>query len=372
METFDSSKLLPQNIIIRSAETHLYRIGLCLTSKSQTKRSRFHNPLLVFIVNIIVLLRISISLLLPEDNSHKFIVFGDFAYFIGLRYYFNSSYVLCILLVLSSQLIYYYNYKNDIKPNYLKVFEMMSGLISPKSIGLTNKQQIYRLMKITKILFFSCKVITEKVIPISIFCSQMIIFLVNCSTIDAMVFGVPNGLLYSWMCYYVFSIILWQITYFYVICHYIKIRIKEFHHKFSSKISRIRIIYSCIDGNLCSLNSIFVEINEYNDDFWSKYLLSNWLLLGSIIIINLCGILFVKMDLFFKTASIYMLMILILIFVVIMKSASSVNYEANKIYNFLNHMIAFQSHNRLESNLRLCLGKKISSRLRVSYNLKFN
>ena len=33
----------------------------------------------------------------------------------------------------------------------------MSGLVSPKSIGLTNKEQIYKLVKITKTLFTICK-----------------------------------------------------------------------------------------------------------------------------------------------------------------------------------------------------------------------
>jgi hypothetical protein len=42
---------------------------------------------------------------------------------------------------------------NGIKPTFLKVFEMMSGLVSPNSIGLTNAGQIRKLITKTKVLF---------------------------------------------------------------------------------------------------------------------------------------------------------------------------------------------------------------------------
>jgi hypothetical protein len=48
---------------------------------------------------------------------------------------------------------------------YLKVFDMMSGLISLKSIGLTNKKEIYKLIKESKILFSFCEWNT-RIIPI--------------------------------------------------------------------------------------------------------------------------------------------------------------------------------------------------------------
>jgi hypothetical protein len=153
MNNFDPNVILPQNVILSSAENNLFRIGLCLTSKSHLKRNKLHNPLFILCVNSIFLLRILISLLTPKDYNYLFIIIGDFSYFLGIRIHFNIACGLYILLAMTSQLIYYYNYKNDIKPNFL---EMMSGLVSPKSTDLTNKEQIYKMLRIYRISFLFC------------------------------------------------------------------------------------------------------------------------------------------------------------------------------------------------------------------------
>jgi len=151
------NEVLQREIILNSAETQLYEIGLCLTCTKSTKRSKFHNPSLIFFITSISIIKIFISFLLDEEKRYHFIIIGDAPYLMGLRIHFNVAYTLLIIMSISSQLIYYYNYKNGIKPNYLKVFEMMSGSVSPKSIGLTNKQQIYKILKLSKTLFFICK-----------------------------------------------------------------------------------------------------------------------------------------------------------------------------------------------------------------------
>ncbi len=52
-----------------------------------------------------------------------------------------------------------------IKPTYFKVFEMMSGLVSPKSIGLTDNEEIYKMLKLYKILFKICELNARKIAP---------------------------------------------------------------------------------------------------------------------------------------------------------------------------------------------------------------
>ncbi|CAG2102872.1 unnamed protein product [Medioppia subpectinata] len=41
-------------------------------------------------------------------------------------------------------------YRNGIKPTFLGVFQMMSGLVSPKSVGLTNQSEVNRLLRRSK------------------------------------------------------------------------------------------------------------------------------------------------------------------------------------------------------------------------------
>jgi hypothetical protein len=157
MNTFKANKRLPPDIIIHSAETHMFHIGLSLFENESTKRTKLHNPVFITLVNTISLMRCIISLLLPQENEKPFIIIGNFSYFLGIRVHFNLAYGLYILLALTSQLLHYINYKNDIKPIYLKPFTMMSGLISPQNIGLTNRDKIYKLIKLSKLTFFVCR-----------------------------------------------------------------------------------------------------------------------------------------------------------------------------------------------------------------------
>ncbi len=47
---FDANQCLPQNIVIKSAETLLYRIGLSFESYDYVIRSKYYNPKIVFII----------------------------------------------------------------------------------------------------------------------------------------------------------------------------------------------------------------------------------------------------------------------------------------------------------------------------------
>jgi len=59
---------------------------------------------------------------------------------------FNQSLILLTLLCMSAIIIWFNNYKNNIKPTFLKVFQMMSGFITTVSIGLTIRQDIMSLL----------------------------------------------------------------------------------------------------------------------------------------------------------------------------------------------------------------------------------
>ncbi len=57
MNKLDAKEVLPQNVIISSAENNLCRIGLCLTSKSDLNRNKLHNSLLIFCINLMVVMK---------------------------------------------------------------------------------------------------------------------------------------------------------------------------------------------------------------------------------------------------------------------------------------------------------------------------
>ena len=145
-------KTLPSNLVIRNAGNDFNRIGLSLFKCGSEKRIKLHNPLFVFTIITFFALKtvLSLTLIKDEDKDSLFLLFGDIGHFMKFRYQVNRAVVAYALIGMSSQIITYSNYKNAIKPSYLKPFEMMSGLVSPQSIGLTNRKDIYKLVKRSK------------------------------------------------------------------------------------------------------------------------------------------------------------------------------------------------------------------------------
>ena len=151
MSELDLNKCLPPELTIESVDDILYRIGLCLTSvRDRPKRKLIDHPLIVFIIISLSLTERLITFSLSEENDLIFKMLSDMGYFIGVRQHFGAVLILNSSLLLSSQLIYYNNYRNGIKPTFLRVFQMMSGLVSPKSLGLTDEEEVRKLLKTTQ------------------------------------------------------------------------------------------------------------------------------------------------------------------------------------------------------------------------------
>jgi hypothetical protein len=370
MESFDANKPLPLDIAINSAESHLYRIGLNLFKINDQKRSIFNNPSLIFIINSIAIIKIIISLLMTEDNERISIIIGDFSHFLGLRIHINLTSCLFFLLALTSQLIYFYNYMKGIKPTYFKVFEMMSGLISPKSIGLTNKEEIYKMLKVYKILFKICELNIGKIMPLIGFLINIVPYAMNCSIVDTILYGMPHSLLYAWGGHHILTINVWQVVYFYLICRYLKIKLKKSNELISQTLKKSqKTSLLSIERVINSLDSSYVEIDDYNSNFWSKYLLTIWLILGSGIVTCLYCLLFVK-DVISKLIIGYAFVVWLLIFLLIINTASSVNYEAKKSYKLLHKFMATVRSGSVRYRTRNALLNVQSRKIKVKIAIK--
>ena len=151
--SMDVNKCLPPELTVQSVEHILHRIGLTLDStKSYPKRKLFFNPIIIFTFLSLIIIREVIVISLSEENDLIFKIFG-----ITRSLDWNQDntysvwrYSIGINLGISFQLIYYYNSRNGIKPTFLRVFQMMSGLVSPKSLGLIDEQQITKLLKMNQ------------------------------------------------------------------------------------------------------------------------------------------------------------------------------------------------------------------------------
>ena len=106
---------------------------------------------------------------------------------------------------------------------------------------------------------------------------------------------------------------------------------KSFEKKFKMNNHRMKNI-------LKSLNSIISEINTYNNDFWSKYLMIVLVIVTIGLDLNLFQSIFGKMNFFLKMVLFYCSCSAFSLLMLLMNTASSVSFEANISYKLLNKL----------------------------------
>jgi hypothetical protein len=346
-ENFNPRDILVEDIVIKSAGSHLYRIGLSLFPKGSKKRNKFHNPLFVFIFQFLITIRYVIPLLLSDGNETLLLLSGNIFQFLNMTTHGCITAIFLNLIALISQLHHFYYYLYDIKPSYLKPFEMMSGLRSPKSIGLTDKKVIQEFMKRQRLLLKIFEIFTGRVLLVTVFSIIFPIYCFNCSIVEVIVIGIPHSILWAFAGYTTFNIIFWQVMYFYIICYYLRSKIRVINTKLEAKIKNKSRKY-CFEliQTMNSLQKIYEEIEEYNDNYWSNFLFLIWISFTLLINTMLYLIIYGKMNLFQRVLFSYIGAQFIAIVLLILRISSSVNFEAKKTYKLLNSLIIFKARSR--------------------------
>ena len=211
------------------AQFILYKIGLCPTRDPTLLQQRkwFNNPVLNFTVLLLYLSLKCISVLSDETNEDLFIVSGNFGHFLGIRINYDILFILITLLAISSQIIYYYNYRNGIKPTFLLIFQMMSGTVAPSAVGLTNWEKTVKMVRQMKLFCRLVSINNQINIPLIAVSITIIVYLSHTSLINTILYGVPNALLFTIYAYYFWNIVLFQIIYIHFICLYFKIKLRR-------------------------------------------------------------------------------------------------------------------------------------------------
>ena len=90
-KSIDTNKVLPQNLIIKSAENKLLSIGLIYRTNNMFNeyKSILYNPIFIFTIISIGIIKFFVPLLFSENNHKIFVIFGDIPYFLGIRIYGN-------------------------------------------------------------------------------------------------------------------------------------------------------------------------------------------------------------------------------------------------------------------------------------------
>ena len=341
----DPNKCLPPELTVQSVEHILHRIGLTLDStKSYPKRKLFFNPIIIFSFFVLFNIREVIIISMTEENDLTLKILGSIGYLMGIRVLLSIFFILYSSLQMCFQLIYYYNYRNGIKPTFLRVFQMMSGLVSPKSIGLTDEHHIQKLLKLTKPLI-KCLKMNNIVIPL---CGSNVIlftYVFEATLLEAIYYGLPNSIIMFIYLYYAANFVFYQFFVFFILCLYLKLKINSLNERLLEMKERKRFIR--IRETLQSFDSLYSEINEYNTTFWSKILFSFWALLGTVNVFATYICLLSKLEFINKVIFGYTVFFFMCFFLFIIFTASSVTYCANKSYKTLNSLIiSYSKHNK--------------------------
>lgn len=357
MADFDVNNCLPNELRIKSVESHLFRIGLCfenINKNSDTKRIFLNKPIVVFLSLILFSVKMIVNYCFNNGITKLSIVLGDIGNFYGISFEMTFSFILFTILCIGSQSIFYYNYRNGIKPTFLRVFEMMAGLVSPKSIGLTDKKVILDLLKKTDILFKLTKINNNIVSNIFCMVISIIPYIINCSPIETIVFGIPNTIFLMIFSYHSYNIFVYLMIHFYILCYYLINKIKSKNNLImkANNNSKLFKLFKLLDN-------LYREIDEYNRQFWSKFLLIFWLTFGTLFVFVVFTILFKNLPIFVKLFFTYFSILYLSIFLFIIFKASAVNYEVNKTYQLFNNLMAYQSKPLNRRKLKLMTNIKI-------------
>ena len=115
-------------------------------------RNLLFHPLLGFIVFLSTITSNLITITFNFD-SNKYLYLGDFCYFFKINPYLNLVIIGQAIISFISQIINYFNYYKKKTPEYMSVFDMMNGMVTPLSIGLKDVGFIRQISRISRISF---------------------------------------------------------------------------------------------------------------------------------------------------------------------------------------------------------------------------
>ena len=278
---FDPKKCIPQSWRIPSSGQHFYKFGFSQYKNGCTDRSKLYHPLLVFLLALIYILKCIYCSLTPSKTNDFHLLIGDFGHFLDMGFHMNMGIFLAFGVGVLSQLIHYYEYVCRKGEPYMNVFNMMSGQITPHSIGLTDETSINVILKKTRLSFKLIDLI-RFLTALSSFIISISSFLLKVSSLETIFLAFTQSFIFTLVTLYIYSGIGSQMFYFYIICYYLKLKQREVNNYLRKVIEnkeRIKILNS--NQMIDKFNKIYEEIKECDSHFWSKFLAINWILCTS-------------------------------------------------------------------------------------------
>ncbi len=227
-------------------------------------------------INTIVITRSVISMKMKGLSRDMSIYLGNFSHFTEVGVQWDVELVCVSCMNIWSLILFYKMYRSGKIPKFMDFFHMLSGSVSPLSLGLTNEVEIRKLSRKAKILFALNDMTSYIWVPFSgfIFCSM--VFVKSSSLNEFLFFGIPWSLNIAIWCTYGSNIILLQIICFHLICDFSKQRLRAINeHLLRMKLAKITVNERNVKLLLHSIDRVYGDIKTYNDEYMSQYLFMN-------------------------------------------------------------------------------------------------
>ena len=168
--------------------------------------------------------------------------------------------------------------------------------------------------------------------------------ILNTTLLNTLVFGVPHSIHFLIDAYYFWNSIGFHFIQFYIICKYFRQRVRRLNQILMEVIEKRQFLR--IRRILHSFDSLYIEINEYNNIFWSKFLFVFWLTFGALVVWLVFTVVFLSYPLLIRIIFTYTSILLGAVYLFTILTAASINYSANNSYKALNSLfISYSKQN---------------------------
>jgi hypothetical protein len=155
--------------------------------------------------------------------------------------------------------------------------------------------------------------------------------------------------------YHVSNFVLTQTVYFYIICYYLRLKLRNINNEIviknrrNSILSEFQVFVKYVTR---SLSSIYMEIKEYNDNYWSKFMFWFTFLLNTCVNALLYKSIYGISNAYLVLTIRYFAFLCTFVLLVLFFTASSVCIEVNRSYNLLNKLYVSNLFLRHENFVR--------------------
>lgn len=230
LATINPNQPIPPAMIDPQAGEHLYMIGCSSYCRdpTTTRRYRFHSPKLFLSLIGFIFIRTITILLLPDEYDDQLIWIGDVSVVLRLKTHFNIllitfDYIIIMLHILHA--IVQRTCHRTGKPPNNSPFNLVAGLITPRSIGLYDRAWIYQFVNFVTTSTRFVLLTTRYPMNIIVWSSFFIAMCLKMITMDSKIIwfiSVGHSLMWMGKSHIFFTYFFFHILYFYIICFYLR------------------------------------------------------------------------------------------------------------------------------------------------------